>query len=483
VSQQNDIKSQWDIIILGAGPAGANAALRAARAGKNVLLIDEQCQAGGQVWRAKSAAIKKAPQTPESLAGDQLRRRLSEADITFMKDCRVWQIERHEDKQFCLNISGKNTLASVRCDALIIATGANERVIPVPGWTLPGVWGLAGATSIFKEHMMVPGQATIINGTGPLVFFVAAEILRLGGTVRAVVTPNNISDWLKCMPVLLMKPSLLLQGLKWLAVLKKNCIPIYWRHHLRSISGTNKVEGVEIGPVTKQWAPDLSNKTISVKADSVCMGHGLNPAIEASRLLGAEHFYDENSSAWVPLLNGQKTSIPGLFCAGDNCGIFGAAAAPYSGELAAIAAISHLDNTPVDPNEHKNLSRKLHIAKKFGTQMTRLSKIRTGIFEHMADDTILCRCERLTKSEVEAEILSGATSTNSVKSGVRAGMGACGGRYCLHTVNQLLSQNLNVPVSEISPATARPPLRPVCLQAITEDFEYQDLPIPKPAPL
>jgi len=177
----------FDVIVIGAGPAGANAAIETSRSGLKTLLIDEERDAGGQVWRKKSKSIVSAPISEASEKGDALRDKLRSANIELRFETRVWQIERDEQGHWLLAIQGPGE-KQVRSKALIIATGAQERVIPVPGWTLPGVLGLAGATALFKEHMMVAGRRTIVAGNGPLLFFVASEVLRLGGKVSAVIS-------------------------------------------------------------------------------------------------------------------------------------------------------------------------------------------------------------------------------------------------------------------------------------------------------
>ena len=469
----------YDVIVIGAGPAGTTAAIEASQNGLKVLLIDEGQDAGGQVWRPKSKSILKAPKTEVSRKGDKLRERLRQSDVETKFQTRVWQIEKLDDGGWLLSIHGAEQYQLI-CRALIIATGAQERVIPVNGWTKPGVFGLAGATALFKEHMMVPGRRTIVAGNGPLIFYVANEVLRLGGRLSAVVTLNSKLDWLKALPAMMLKPTLLLQGLLWVISLYLKRIPIYWRHGIKSVEGTDDlVQGTTLTAVDDDWRP-VGGPEIYIHGESVCYGHGLNPAIEATRLAGAAHHYDVSLGGWVPTIdeNG-RTNQSTLYACGDNAGILGVGAAPIRGRMAANAVIEDLLGKKTA--RAGGLSKK--ISEKFGRAMTALSMTREGLLDFIEDETEVCRCESITKSSVYEEIKYGARSHNSVKSGTRCGMGPCGGRFCMDVVAMMTEDYTGKTRAEIGLPTARPPLRPVTMGELSEELDYDDLPIPGVSPL
>lgn len=468
----------YDVIVIGAGPAGATAALETSGAGLKTLLIDEQPDAGGQVWRAKSKSIISAPETEYSLAGDDLRARLRESNVVVKYKTRVWQIEKDEDSVWTLGLQGADE-RQVSGKSLVIATGAQERVIPVPGWTLPGVFGLAGATVLFKEHMMVPGRRTVVSGNGPLLFYVASEILRLGGQVSAVVSLNSRFDWLKALPAMISNPKLIVQGIKWILALYKNSVPIYWQHSIKSVEGKSAVEGATIAAVDSDWRL-LQRGERYIPSESICYGQGLVPAIEATRLAGAAHHFDENLGGWVPMLDGfGRTSVPGLYACGDNAGILGADAAPHRGRLAAKAILDDLGvSAAVEIDEKAYLS-----ARRFGLAATRLTIPRAGLESFMTADTEVCRCEGISRAEIDHELKTGAQSPNAVKSGTRCGMGPCGGRYCSESLAIITEYRTGKSRAEIGMATARPPLRPVHMDDLADDLDYDDLPIPGVSPL
>ncbi|MCP5382824.1 MAG: FAD-dependent oxidoreductase [Kordiimonadaceae bacterium] len=468
----------FDAIVIGAGPAGANAAILLSENGLKTALIDEQRDAGGQVWRAKSESILEASITDAGEQGDALRDRLKSSNVITKFNCRVWHIERLENGHWLLSVVG-GVEKKLITKALIIATGAQERVIPVPGWTLPGVFGLAGATAIFKEHMMAPKRRTIVAGNGPLLFYVASETLSLGGRVSAVISINSRTDWLKSLPAMLSNPSLIWQGLKWIFTLNKNRIPIYWQHAVKSVEGENMVDGVTICKVDQNWAP-VEGTDQYIHGENLCYGQGLMPAVEATHLAGADHHYDEKLGGWVPTIDQWgRTSVAGLYACGDNAGIYGALAAPIRGSLAAQAVC---EDAGINIDRKAEI-KKLKVAIKFGLAATALTIPRSGLEALITGETEVCRCEGITRQEIDFEIKTGAQSPNAIKSGTRCGMGPCGGRYCMDSVALITQHRTKKSREEIGLPTARPPLRPVTIDDISDDLDYDDLPIPGVSPL
>jgi thioredoxin reductase len=474
-----------DIAVIGAGPAGAHAALAVARQGLNVVMIDEQPQAGGQVWRAHSRAILKAPASSESTQGAKLRDMLAASSVVTRYDTRVWQIER-KSNSWTIGIVDNEAASTVSAHGLILATGAHERVSPVPGWTLPGVVGLAGATAMFKRDLVLPGKRTVVAGCGPLLFYVAAELLRLGGSVAAIVSLNTRADWLRALPGMATRPDLLGRGLTWMAQIRRAGVPVLWGHAVTAIDGTDAVRSVTAVPVDSDWSPKASGATRAFDADSVCLGHGLSPSTEASRLAGAAHVYLPELGGWIPQVDDVgATSVPMLWACGDGAGILGVGAAPLRGALAGLAAARALSALSSIEEEaaRRNLASELKRASRFGEAMTGLTIPRRGLLDLITPETSVCRCESVRRAEIDGEAASGAKSPNTIKAGTRAGMGACGGRYCTETVAQLTAAATGRPRDEIGLPTVRPPLRPVLLGTVVGDFEYDSLPVPGAAPL
>lgn len=465
-----------DVAVLGAGPAGAEAAMAASARGLEVVAIDEQTAAGGQVWRAKSAGVVWAPETPESRAGAALRERLARSTVA-LRPGRLWRVER-VDGFWRLGVQEGvqegGVTSEIRARAFVVAAGARERVVPTPGWTTPGVLGLAGATALMKGDLTPPGRRVVVAGTGPLLFYVASEVRRLGGVVTAVISANRFVDWMAVGPALAARPDLAARGALWLADLALGGAPIRWGAAVTSIEGGDAVRAVATSRLDGARAERF-------EADAVCLGHGLEPSVEAAALAGAPLDWREDLGGWVPRADADgRTPVDGLFVCGDGAGIRGAAAAALDGEIVGGAAAAWLGAERAPPHALKRARRR---AETFGRAMTRLSRPPEPLHAVATPDTVVCRCEGLTRSEIAAEIAAGAEGALSVKSGTRAGMGPCGGRYCQRAVARMIAAARGVDESAVPPPTARPPLRPIAIAAVAGDFDYDDLPIPKPAPL
>jgi thioredoxin reductase len=463
-----------EVVVLGAGPAGANAAIAAAGTGAAVVLIDEGRAAGGQVWRAKGPAILAAPSTPESAAGDALRARLAASGIDVLAGARAWHIERTGDV-WTLHVEQDDSWRSVAGRALVIAAGAREEVTPVPGWTLPGVIGLAGATALMKEHLAVPPGPVVVAGAGPLVFFAASEIRRLGGELALVATANRRADWLAAAPDLAATPALALRGAGWIAGLRAAGVPVLWGHAVAGVDGVDGVEGVRL-------VPPGGGPGRRVAARSLCYGGRLVPNAEAAALAGLPLRYDATAGGWAPKVGEDgATTQPGLFVCGDGAGVRGAVAAVTGGTLAGLAAAAHAGRAGAA--DLRDLRVRHARAVRFGARMAELASAATVDTALTTSATILCRCEGVTAAAALAEAADGAGGLLSLKSGTRLGMGPCGGRFCLGAAARLIEAARGLPPGSLRPPTPRPPLRPVPISALAASFAYEDLPMPKPAPL
>ncbi|MEH6646666.1 NAD(P)/FAD-dependent oxidoreductase [Sulfitobacter sp.] len=280
---------------------------------------------------------------------------------------------------------------------------------------------------------------------------------------------------------MLRRPKLLLRGALLMADLMLGCVPILWAHAVTSVTGEHAVSAVELQAVDHAWAPQGAAQRFEV--DSLCLGHGLIPAIKTAQLAGAKIRHDPALGGWVPVVKTDgSTDVAGLYLCGDGAGIRGADAAEIQGTLAGLRGASDLGAEGL-AEEMRVLTRAHGERSSFRRAMTALSIPRSGMAQWSTAQTITCRCENLTRAEIEAEISAGATSTNAVKSGLRAGMGPCGGKFCQTAIAQMIASQTDCALGDIPPPTPRPPLRPVPVSAMSKGFDYDDLPIPKPAPL
>ena len=508
-----------DLAVVGAGPAGVEAAVTAAGHGLDVVLLDELPAAGGQVYRAPPAPFPAGGGGPDETAGNALRERLAASPVEAWAGSRVWSVldrsaldapdaldapgappleaeagfPAGSAARFRLDTVGAEGHRSAYAAALVLSPGAVERVVPFPGWTLPGVIGLAGATVLLKSQRLLPGRRVVVAGAGPLVPAVAAAIVKAGGTVVAVVDLAGPADWLRTLPRLGAMPRLLARGGGWLARIAGARVPVLFRHSVRLAEGGRELAAVTVAPVDAAggWrAPPGDREERRFAADALAVGHGLAPATELGRLLRLRHRFSRPKGGWRPVADDWgRTSLPGCYVAGDGAGVLGAAAALRSGRIAGLAAA--VDAGRIAPGAAaasiRPLRRAWARAARFGAALGGLGALRPAMVDAIPAHTIVCRCEDVTRGEIDDAIARGAVEVNQLKHFTRCGMGPCQGRTCGDVAAELLAARLADDPDEGRRAagqwTGRAPLRPVAMEEIVGRFEYADIPVPSPAPL
>ena len=478
----NDIK-KVDLVVLGAGPAGVAAANVASKEGAEVVIIDENSSAGGQIYRAPPNEFQ--PQnsfkSDEFREGEKQRNILENSDLTALFKHRVWSVS----SDLVVSTVGPNGLSSWHARSLIIANGALERIIPFPGWTIPGVIGLAASTILLKSQYVLPGQSTVVAGCGPLLIAVANGIIKSRGKVSAIIDLNSKSDWIKAFPRLLSRPDQLFKGMSWYVNIMKAGIKIYGGHAVTNTKQVDNVLRISIAPINSAGSIlDSKNQKI-VEGDCLAIGHGLFPSTEITRLLKAKHIYDPLKGGWVPLIDDDfRSSIPGVYIAGDATGISGAFSAVQKGRIAGMAAVRDL-NVMSSQKYKAKIKSELIILKKnenFGKAAVRLMKFRPELIQTITSETIVCRCEDVFRSEIDEAIESGARDLNQLKAWTRCGMGPCQGRTCSEAIEAILASKVGS--RELAGQwTGRTPLRPVPIEQIIGKYTYEDIPIPENAPL
>ncbi len=471
-----------DIAVLGGGPAGMAAATEAATAGARTVLLEESPLPGGQVYRALPTGFTATPDR-DRRTGDGLRAALAASGAEQHTGCRVWAVgggplvsQGNAPEPFTLSalrLDGAPFTVTAR--ALILCCGTHERIIPFPGWTLPGVIGLAAATILLKAQGVVPGRRVVVAGAGPLLFAVAAKVIAGGARVAAVVDAATTGEWLRALPALAARPDVLAQGLAWRAALLAARVPVLQASRILAAEGEGHLARVRIATGEAERV---------VEADALCVGHGLVPATEAARSFRAKHVHRSEDGGWVPVLDAQqRTSVPLLYVAGDGAGVRGAAAAPSAGRVAALAALDDLGLAGDRAARQRDAVAALARARRAGAAMARMMALRPALVAAIPPETIICRCEGVTRAAIDAAADSGATTINQLKHFTRCGMGPCQGRMCGDAAGSVLALRRGVDVAQVGFATGRVPLRPVPMEAILGDFDYADIPVPAPAPI
>ena len=467
----------YDVAVLGAGPSGMAAATEAARRGARVVLLDENVAPGGQAHRAAPPGFF-VPRDPDRDAGDALRDALARSGAVVRTGHRVWGLgggplvpEGAPLAPFRIDLLSDAGPVTLEARALLLCTGTQERIIPFPGWTLPGVIGLGAAMMLMKAQGVLPGRRVLVAGAGPLLYAATTRLMAAGAEVVAVADLASRAEWARALPALAARPDLLLRGAAWRAKLAGSGVPHFVAHRVVAAEGGAVLERVRI-------APDGDGAVEAFDCDVLCIGHGLTPATEATRLFRAQHRHDRVGGGWVPVLDAdRRSSVPLLYVAGDAGGLRGAAAAPASGRLAALAALRDLEI--LDGRAHARARWRPWLdhwrASRSGAAMARLMALRPALVAAIPPETVVCRCAGVTRAEIEAALDDGAAEMDQLGQFTACGTGACQGRLCGEAVAELVA--LRVGGREHAGfAKAHLPLRPVPMEAVLDDVGRRDVP-------
>ncbi|MFO0580869.1 MAG: FAD-dependent oxidoreductase [Anaeromyxobacter sp.] len=417
-----------DVCVVGAGPAGVAAACRAAEAGRRVALLDEGFGPGGQIWRH-------APAGPPPAEARPWLERLSRSGAEVLRHAALFEARR-AGAGFRLSAELRTDGGPARLDvdarAVVLATGARELLLPFPGWTLPGVAGAGGLQALVKGGLDVRGKRVVLGGTGPLLLAAAEALAHAGAEVVAVAEQAGTAALAGLGLRLFGKPGKLGQALRLGRALGPRLRTGTW---IERAEGKDAVEAVVLTDGRREER---------VACDLLGASFGLVPSAEAARLLGAAV-----AAGAVTVGDHQKTSVPGLFAAGELCGVAGVEVALAEGQLAGLAAAG----LPIEPA----LAADRRAGRDFARAMDRAYALRPEVLRPLAPALVVCRCEDVRAGDLDA---AGATSAREAKLATRAGMGPCQGRVCGAALERLRGHE---------PATPRSPIVPVSLSTLLEE--------------
>lgn len=462
------MKSHYDIVIIGAGPAGQKAAIVAASSGVSILVLDEQNSPGGQVYRSverPGVADVKILGT-QYAQGKPLAAEFREANVDYLNNATVWQVSQEREVSFTMG----GTSYSVTGKQLILAPGAQERPFPIRGWTLPGVKTAGAAQVMLKSFGTIVDDAVFV-GTGPLLYLVVQQYVTAGIPVKAVLdtTPNS-NYWRALTKPISGLAGLgdLLKGLGWINEIRAANVPIYRNVSDVTLLGENKVDSIKFS---------AGNKRKSISVDNVFLHQGVIPNTSITQSLRCNHHWSSSQMCWCASTDRWcLTSIPDIAIAGDGASISGAAAATAYGAVAAIGALVRLNR--LDDSERNKLAKPffdtLKSELRFRPFLEVLSRPRDDDRIPTDDKTIVCRCEEVTTKQINDLVDDGCVGPNQLKSFSRCGMGPCAGRFCGLTVSELIAKRRGVEMEEVGYYRVRPPIKPVTLGelgAMTTDFD------------
>ncbi|WP_149183647.1 NAD(P)/FAD-dependent oxidoreductase [Streptomyces sp. TRM49041] len=434
-----EASGSYDLAVIGAGPAGLAGAVAACELGLSVALLDSSPQPGGQFYRHPAPALGAV--RPEALHHDwsafsDLRRRLAASDIAHLAGHHVWSVAREADGSWSVHaVTGADGAAErpvrVRARALLLATGAYERQLPFPGWTLPGVVGAGGAQAMLKSGLVLPGRRVVVAGSGPLLLAVASSLAAAGARVPAVVEASGYARYARHPRVLLTNPQKAAEALVHSAALLRHRVRVRLRSAVTEVHGTERVEAVTVTRLDRDWRPARGTGR-RIVCDALAVGHGLVPQIELATSLGCATRVLPDRTLGLALDDLQETSVRGLWAAGETGGVGGAELARTEGELAGRAVAARLrGGRGAGARRIAELRRRRDRMRAFADVMAAAHAPGPGWTAWLDDTTDVCRCEEVTAGRIREAVADlGARDARTVKLLTRAGMGWCQGRMC-----------------------------------------------------
>ncbi len=451
----------YDLAVVGAGPAGLAATAEAAAAGATVLLLDENPAPGGQIYRAitTTPVVDRAVLGADYWRGAALVHAAEASAAAYARAATVWSVAPAVEGggiEVGVSLDGAARLIGAR--QVILATGALERPMPIPGWTLPGVM-TAGATQIaLKGAGLVPAGRVVVAGTGPLLYLLTSQLRAAGADIVALLDTTPRGAWARALPYLpgFAASPYLAKGLKLLLGARRGGLRIRTGVTALSAEGTDRLTGV---------AFRRGAQADRLDCDLLLLHQGVVPNINLSNAAGCAQDWDPVQLAWVPRVDDWLAStVPGIAIAGDGAGIAGAESAELRGRLAGLAAAWRLGR--IDDRERDRRAAPVRAALARAARGRRFLDLLyqpAKPFRVPADDVIVCRCEEVTAGRIRETVALGVPGPNQLKTFLRCGMGPCQGRLCGLTVTELIADLRGVPPAEVGGYRLRPPVKPVTL--------------------
>jgi NADPH-dependent 2,4-dienoyl-CoA reductase/sulfur reductase-like enzyme len=371
--------------------------------------------------------------------------RLAASGAELLLDTAVWGVR---DGHTLLTEHADGTPGAVRAAAVVLATGAHDRPVAFPGWTLPGVMTAGGAQTLVKAQRIVPGRRVLLAGAGPFLLPVAEALTAAGAQVVAVAEATRRRRWATAAPRMLRHPGRVAEYAAYRA--RMPAIRFLWGHLLVGVDGRGRVERATLARVDGAWRR-LPGGERTVDVDAVCTAYGFLPALELARALGCA--LDGEAVAHDGAL---RTSVPHVYVAGEAAGVGGAQLALAEGAVAGRRAAGA--DVPA------GVARRHRRAGRFAAALDDLFRPQVGLNELPDGDTVLCRCEDVTAGAVDRAAAAGVSDLAAVKLLTRCGQGPCQGRMCERIVaSRLLADGAGGRYS------SRVPVRPIAASTLIDD--------------
>ncbi len=454
------------VVIVGAGPAGTRAAELLVAAGLRPQVIDEAPASGGQIYRRQPEGFRRDARalygteagraTAVHAAFDALAGRIDHWPGTL-----AWNVRDRE-----LFVVRDDAAHVLPFDALVLATGATDRLLPVPGWTLPGVFSLGGAQIALKAQACAIGSRVVFLGSGPLLYLVAAQYVKAGAEVAAVLDTAPPGARWRGLPDMATRPSLLLKGAALLWRLRRAGVEVrrgVVPRHLLADAADTRIAGVAVA------RPDGSEEVIA--CDAAGLGWHLRAESQLADLAGCSFAFDEEHRQWLPRVDADgRSDVAGVYLAGDGARLLGADGAEIAGRLAALAVLQDL-GLPAPPGTNAGaLHRRRRAMDRFRRGLTKAFPWPADLLAGLPDDTLVCRCEAITAGTLRHGATGlDAPEVNRAKAFTRVGMGRCQGRFCGLAGAEIVAAARGIPLEQSGRLRGAAPVKPLPIAATLDD--------------
>jgi NADPH-dependent 2,4-dienoyl-CoA reductase/sulfur reductase-like enzyme len=465
IEHAGELSDLYDVIVVGAGPAGMSAAALMSAEGLKVLVLDENPAPGGQIYRHITLnAQSERPYLGDAYwAGQPIAAAFMASSLTYARRCRVWSLDSANlplDEPYArVGISLGGAARHVQAKRVILATGALERPMPVPGWTLPGVMTAGAAQIALKSAGLVPSGRVVLAGCGPLLYQLAVQLKDAGANIVALLdTGSGLRQGWRHLPSFFFSPY----------VLKGAALLFKARRSLRVVSGVQRLEIEGRDHATGvRFKTGRFEETLSI--DHLLLHQGVIPDTALANSAGCALEWNEAIRAFQPRTDDHgRSSLPDIFIAGDGARMAGALASAEAGRAIALAVMAEL--APGDAHRFELRRRRaLHECARLQRGRSFIDNAYLPARHFLApqdDSTVVCRCEEVTVGVVRNAARRGVTGPNQLKVFTRCGMGPCQGRMCGSTVAELLADERGTEPGDIGTYRLRPPIKPLRLSEI-----------------
>ena len=451
-------------VVVGTGPAGVRAAQALVEAGIRPIVVDEGRRDGGQIYRRQPEGFKRPYAKLYGSEAGKARALHADFDalrdrIEYLGETLAWNITAGE-----LHAMRDGEPRILPFDALLVCSGATDRLMPVEGWHRAGCYSLGASQVALKSQACAIGSQVVFMGSGPLLYLVASQYVQAGAKVAAVLdTAPLVKPW-AAITGLMARPGLALRGYGLIHGLRKAGVPV-----LQGVTPV-RIEGDDALGAQAVVVTDEKGRTQRFECDAVGLGWHLRAETQLADIARCAFDFEPLSRQWLPRIDADgRSSTPGVYLAGDGVRILGADGAEAAGRLAALAALAdlgHAQGRSMYAAESAQLHRTLAQMDRFRAGLARAFPWPHAHAATLPDSAVVCRCEAVTAGELRHCVNEmDSREVNRAKAFSRVGMGRCQGRFCGHAAAEVVADACRIPIEEVGRLRSQAPVKPLVMNA------------------